>query len=167
MLAVPFPIMRRLSLLIVLALLGTAFAQQPSPPVPQVKLRLTEDLSSSSAKIGQPVSFEVVDPVQIDGKVIIAAGAHASATVTTVKRRGHNGRQGQLVLTVRSVSRVDGNEAILQSASVKQGSGKGEPIFGPCTFPFPADPAGLFRKGYDVMLYKGALLVATIAPDKP
>jgi hypothetical protein len=51
------------------------------------------------------------------------------------------------VLTVRSMSRIDGGEALLQSATVQKGSGHGEPIFGPCTFPLPADPAGLFRKG--------------------
>jgi hypothetical protein len=131
---------------------------------PQVKLRLTETVSSTDAKVGQLVSLEVVDPVQVDGKVIIAAGAHARASITTARRRGHNRREGQLVLTIESVSRVDGQKALLQSANVQKGSGHGQPIFGPCTFPIPADPVGLFRKGNDVVIPKGTELVAAITP---
>lgn len=160
--------MRRLIFSIAIALIGTAQAQQSSSSsAHQVKLRITENVSSANAKVGQLVSIEVVDPVQVDGKVIIAAGAHASASVSTVKRRGRNHREGKLVLTVKSVPRVDGGVALLQSATVQQGSGKGEPIFGPCTFPIPADPAGLFRKGYDVEIYSGTELVASIASNKP
>jgi hypothetical protein len=70
-------------------------------------------------------------------------------------------------LTVQSVSRVDGKQAHLQSGTVEKGSGRGEPIFGPCTFPFPADPVGLFRKGYDVVIPDGTELVAAIVPSSP
>jgi hypothetical protein len=72
-----------------------------------------------------------------------------------------------LVLTVESVSRVDGGQTLLQSANVQKGSGHGQPIFGPCTFPIPADPAGLFRKGSDVVIPKGTELVVAIAPGSP
>jgi hypothetical protein len=160
--------MRRLIFLIAIALIGTAQAQQSSSSTaPQVKLRITENVSSANAKVGQLVSIEVIDTVQLDGKVIIAAGAHAGASVTTVKRRGRNHREGKLVLTVKSVPRVDGGVALLQSATVQQGSGQGEPIFGPCTFPIPADPAGLFRKGNNVVIPTGTELVATIAQSNP
>src|ERR1700730_13496584 len=106
---------------------------QPSGDMPHVKLRMTETVSSADARVGQLVSLEVVDPVQVDGKVIIAAGAHARASATTAMRRGHNHREGQLILTVQSVNRADGAEALLQSANVQKGSGHGLPIFGPCT----------------------------------
>ena len=163
-----FAIMRRLIFLIAIALIGTAQAQQSiSSSAPQVKLRLIETVSSANAKLGQPVLLQVVDPVQVDGKVIIPAGSHASASVTTVKRRGRNHREGQLVLTLKSVPRADGGEALLQSTTVQKGSAKGEPIFGPCTFPIPADPVGLFRKGNNVEIPSGTELVARIAVCKP
>lgn len=129
--------------------------------VTHVKLRLTETLSSADAKVGQIVWLEVVDPVEYDGKVIIAAGAHARGSVTRARRRGRNGREGQLQFAVWTVSEIDGSEAHL-SAVAQKGSGRGEPVFGPCTFPFPADPAGLFRKGKDVVIPKGTELIATI-----
>jgi hypothetical protein len=128
----------------------------------KVKLRLVDTVSSADAKVGQIVPLEVVDVIQVDGKVIVAVGAHARATVTTAKRRGHNRREGQLVLTIQSVSLVEGKDVPLQSATLQKGSGHGPPIFGPCTFPLPADPAGLFRKGNDVVIPKGTELTAVI-----
>jgi hypothetical protein len=86
----------------------SATTGQPGRDMPHVKLRMTETVSSADAKVGQLVSLEVVDPVQVDGKVIIAAGAPARASVTAATRRGHNHREGQLILTVQSVSRADG-----------------------------------------------------------
>jgi hypothetical protein len=153
--------------LMFLALTQASFSQaaasdKTNSAGPQVKLRLTETLSSANAKVDQRVLLEVVEPVQVDGKIIVAAGASARASVTTARRRGHNHREGQLVLTVRSVSRADGREALLQSATVREGSGRGAPIFGPCTFPFPADPVGLFRKGENVVIPKGTELLASI-----
>jgi len=128
-----------------------------------VRLLLSETISSASAKVGQVVMLEVPDAVQAEGRVLIAPGALAQATVTTSKRRGHNSREGRLVLTIKSVKLVDGTDAPLQSAPLQKGSGKGEPIFGPCTFPIPADPAGLFRKGNDVVIPKGTEILASIS----
>jgi hypothetical protein len=144
-----------------------ASSTQPSQKVSQVKLRLTETVSSATARVGQPISLEVAEPVEVGGKLVVAVGAHARATVSVARRRGHNHRDGKLLLTIQSVTRVDGTEAQLHSASLDKGSGKGAPIFGPCTFPFPADPVGLFRKGDNVVIPKGTELVATLASDSP
>src|SRR4051794_13861014 len=84
---------------------------EPNHTALHVKLRLVETVSSAEATVGQLIPLEVVDSIQVVGKVVIAAGARARATVTTAKRRGHNNREGQLVLTIESVSRVDGKEA--------------------------------------------------------
>ena len=137
-------------------------AASPDHSAPQVKLRLTETVTSANAKVGQSVELEVVEPLEINGKVIIAGGAHARGVVTQAKRRGHNHREGQLQLTIQSVSQVDRTEALLQAATVQKGSGHGEPIFGPCTFPIPADSAGLLRKGEDVVIPQGTELIAAI-----
>lgn len=138
---------------------------QPTNEARQVKLRLTETVSSANAKVGQSISLEVVEPVEVDGKLLVAVGAHAHATVAVARRRGHNRREGKLVLTVQSVSRIDGTQVPLHSASLNKGSGQGPPIFGPCTFPLPADPVGLFRKGDDMVIPKGTELVAALASN--
>ena len=133
---------------------------------PQVKLRFIDTISSANAKVGQGLLLEVIDPVSIDGKALIAAGAHAHATVTQVRHRGRNRREGKLVLATQTVTETDGSEAALKSAVLQKGTGKGELIFGPCTFPFPADPARLFRKGVDVVIPKGTEFIATIKTDQ-
>ncbi|MES2393344.1 MAG: hypothetical protein V4555_17000 [Acidobacteriota bacterium] len=61
---------------------------------------------------------------------------------------------------MQTVTLTDGRNAPLHSEPLAEGSGKGEFIFGPCTFPFPADPVGLFRKGNDVQIPAGATLTA-------
>jgi hypothetical protein len=132
---------------------------------PQIKLRLTETISSATARVGQHVSLEAVDPVEIGGRVIVAVGAPANGTVSIARRRGRNHRDGKLILIIQNVSRLDGTHADLQSASLATGTGKGAPIFGPCTFPFPADPVGLFRKGENVVIPKGTELVATMVSE--
>jgi hypothetical protein len=130
----------------------------------EVKLRFTEAVSSADAKIGQVVSLEVVETVSVDGKRIIAIGALARGSVIKAKRRGHNHKEGQLVINVDTVKGIGGREFRLQSSIIQRGSGQGEPIFGPCTFPLPADPVGLFRKGSDVVIPKGTELIAVLAP---
>jgi hypothetical protein len=141
----------------------SAAIARPLAEAPQVRLRFVETVSSATARVGQPVSLQVVEPVEDGGKLVVAAGARASATVSAVRRRGHNRREGKLVLTVNSVRLADGTEAQLKSAPLRKGSGEGQPIFGPCTFPIPADPVGLFRKGENVVIPKGTELLATIA----
>jgi hypothetical protein len=141
---------------------GIAKSTRSVTDLVHVTLRLSETVSSATARAGQPVSLEVVDAVEIGGRVVVAAGSPARATVLIARRRGHNHRDGKLLLTIQSVSRVDGTQAQLQSKSLSEGSGKGAPIFGPCTFPFPADPVGLFRKGENVVIPKGTELVATL-----
>lgn len=129
-----------------------------------VKLRLLETVSSANARVGQPVKLEVVDPVTAGNETSIPAGVPGSAVVTTARKRGHNRRDGQLILTIKSIRLSNGKVVGLTAAPLKQGSGQGAPIFGPCTFPFPADPAGLFRRGNNVVIPKGTVVSAAISP---
>ena len=123
------------------------------PRVPS-RVQLTETVSSASARVGQAVHFDVVDPVEQDGAVVVAAQSPVRAVVTARRTRGRNQREGTLQLTLQSVLRVVGTQAPLRSAALKQGGRPGPLIFGPCTFPFPADPVGLFHKGQDVIIPK-------------
>src|ERR1039458_2371661 len=44
-----------------------------------IKLRLTENLTSATAKAGQQVSFEAVEETDVEGTMVIAKGAQALA----------------------------------------------------------------------------------------
>ena len=60
-----------------------------APPPPHtlldgtpIKLRLSETISSSDAKVGQEIPFEVIEDISVDDAVVLPKGATAIATVT-------------------------------------------------------------------------------------
>jgi len=66
--------------------------QAPAPiVVPQgtaIEVVLDQSLSSKTSTEGESFSATVVDPVVVDGQVVIPKGAHARGTVTSVKAAG-------------------------------------------------------------------------------
>jgi hypothetical protein len=130
-----------------------------------LNIRTLESTSSATSTLKQPIAMEVVDAVVIDGRTLIEAGAHVSAAVSEVRRPGHNRREGKVAITVTSVMAADGRERMVRLATFWQGTGKGLPIFGPCTFPIPADPVGLFRKGSNVVIPKGYVITVALPKD--
>lgn len=85
-------------------------------------------VSSQDVKKGDAISFRVVNPVKVDGVVIIAAGATATARVVKASRGGHFGRAGRLVWEMREVTAVDGTRIPLQSAGRIVGDSKGAKV---------------------------------------
>jgi hypothetical protein len=83
-------------------------AQTPSAPPPPntlldgtaIKLRLAETISSSNAKVGQQVPFEVTEDVVVQGVTVLPKGAQAIATVTDANAKKSMGRGGKLNVNV-------------------------------------------------------------------
>ena len=73
---------------------------KPSAPPPPntlldgtaVKLRLAETISSSNAKVGQQIPFEVTEDVVVQGVTVLPKGAQALATVTDASPKKSMGR---------------------------------------------------------------------------
>ncbi len=134
-----------------------------------VKLRLSETISSSNAKTGQEVPFEVFEDVEVQGVTVIAKGATALAVVTDAARKRSLGRGGKLDLSVQSVRLVNnekvklrataggkagGHTAVMTTAMVASGI-----LF------FPAAPLFLFIHGKDLTLPKGLETTAFVDGD--
>lgn len=85
-------------------------------------------VSSQDVKKGDAISFRVVNPVKVDGVVIIAAGATATARVVKASRGGHFGRAGRLAWEMQDVTAVDGTRIPLQSAGRIVGDSKGAKV---------------------------------------
>src|ERR1700685_679359 len=65
------------------------------PSGTHIPLVLHNAISPRSARPGDPVYFETLFPVMIDGKVVIPAGSYVSGEVTESKRPGREkGRRG-------------------------------------------------------------------------
>ena len=83
---------------------------------------------SQHVKKGDAISFRVVNPVKVDGVVVIAAGATATARVVKASRGGHFGRAGRLAWAMQDVAAVDGTRIPLQSSGRIVGDSKGAKV---------------------------------------
>jgi hypothetical protein len=124
-----------------------------------VRLKLKETINSSTAQSGQIVTFEVVEEIKIDNRVVIAEGAPAWGTIVEAEAKKSLGRGGKLAFRVEYVKAVDGTKIPLRANSVSKGNGKsvttGALVAGTAVVFFPAAPLFLLLKGKDVGIQKG------------
>jgi hypothetical protein len=85
-------------------------------------------VSSQNVKKGEAISFRVVNPVKVDGAVVIEPGATATARVVQASRGGHFGRAGRLAWVMESVTAVDGTRIPLQAPGRIVGDSKGAKV---------------------------------------
>ncbi|HEY9405537.1 MAG TPA: hypothetical protein VIQ24_23005 [Pyrinomonadaceae bacterium] len=132
---------------VILAMLNTpgaaVSADTASPPVaapPSQPLRvkipkgtpldveMAYTISSQEVRAGELISFRVVNPVLVDGVVVIAVGATATGRVVKSSRGGHWGRAGRIAWTMQDVTAVDGTRIPLASAGRIVGDSKGAKV---------------------------------------
>lgn len=134
-----------------------------------VKLRLSQTVTSATAKAGQEVTFEVVEDVQVNGVTVIQKGATALATVTDAEHKKTMGRGGKLNLNIDSVRLVDQQKAQLKATAGGSGGGHTGAMTGAMVATgilfFPAAPLFLFMHGKDITLPKGLETTAFVDGD--
>ncbi|MDT4967787.1 MAG: hypothetical protein QOJ64_2524 [Acidobacteriota bacterium] len=85
-------------------------------------------VSSQDVREGDSISFRVANPVKVNGVVVIAPGATATARVVKASRGGHFGRAGRLSWIMRDVTAVDGTRIPLQTTGKLVGDSKGAKV---------------------------------------
>jgi PEGA domain len=73
-----------------------------------IRLHITKMLSSANSLAGDKVSFAVAQDVEINGKIVIAKGATAAATVMFAEPPKGHGHDGKLVIHLDYVTLTDG-----------------------------------------------------------
>lgn len=147
-----------------------------APPTPNtlldgtdIKLRLSETISSADAKVGQQVPFEVTEEVDVQGVPVIAKGAKALATVTAAETKKSMGRAGKLDVNIDSVRLIDNEQAQLRAQKDVKGGGHTGAMTGAMVATaivfFPAAPLFLFMKGKDISIPKGTEITAFVQGD--
>ena len=152
-------------------------AAKPSTPPPPntlldgtaVKLRLSETISSSNAKVGQQVPFEVTEDVVVQGVTVLPKGAQAIASVTDANPKKSMGRGGKLNINVDSARLADGEKVQLRAVQDNKGGGHvgamtGAMVATAIVF-FPAAPLFLFIHGKDISIPKGTEVTAFVQGD--
>jgi hypothetical protein len=131
-----------------------------------IKLRLAETISSSNAKVGQQVPFEVTEDVVVQGITVLPKGAQAIATVTDANPKKSMGRGGKLNVNVDSARLADGEKVQLRAVQDNKGGGHvgamtGAMVATAIVF-FPAAPLFLFVHGKDITIPKGTEVTAFV-----
>lgn len=134
-----------------------------------IKLRLTENLSSATAKTGQQVSFEATEEITINGIPVILKGAKAMATITGAATKKSMGRGGKLDVSVNSVRLVDGESAQLRAIRETKGGGHTGAMTGAMVATaivfWPAAPLFLFVHGKEITIPEGMEVTAFVQGD--
>jgi hypothetical protein len=106
----------------------------PTKPQKNIKVRIPNglaieveapfDVSSQHVRKGDEISFRVINPVKVDGVVVIEPGATATARVVQASRGGHFGKAGRLAWAMEDVTAVDGTRIPLQAGGRIVGDSK-------------------------------------------
>lgn len=134
-----------------------------------IKLRLSQTVSSASAKAGDEIPFEVMDDIQVDGITVLKKGATAIATVTEAEAKRSMGRAGKLNMTISYARLVDGEKVSLRAVSNNTGGGHTGAMAGAMVatslIVWPAAPFFLLMKGKDITIPQGTEISAFIDGD--
>jgi len=145
-----------------------AFGLEDGTPV---RLKLTRNLSSADATVGERVDFEVLDEIKVKDVIVIPRGSIAWATVTEAQPKRRMGRGGKLNVNIDSVRLTDGEKAPLRAVKEAQGGShvgamSGAIVASAIVF-FPAAPFFLFMHGKDITIPEGTEIAAYINGDTP
>lgn len=106
-----------------------AVAPAPKITVPagtHIPLVLHNAISTRSARPGDPVYFETLFPVMIDGKVVIPAGSYVSGEVTESKRPGRVKGRGELMIKLTTMILPNAYMVNLNAVPSNAGTGGNE-----------------------------------------
>jgi len=114
-------------------------AAQPAPSkTPPARVRipsgtvlplvLHNGISTRSAKIGDPVYFETLFPVMIDGHVAIPAGSYVSGEVTDTKRPGRVKGRAELMIKLNTLILPNAYMVNLNAVPSDAGTGGNETV---------------------------------------
>lgn len=96
------------------------------PTGTHIPLVLHNAISTRSARPGDPVYFETVFPVMVDGKVVIPAGSYVSGEVTQSKRAGKVKGKAQIAIHLTTMILPNAYEVNLAAMPSNAGTGGGE-----------------------------------------
>lgn len=148
-------------------LLPGQFILQDATPV---KLRLTRNVSSEDAHVGDSVDFEVLEDVAANGIMVIPKGSVAIGSVTEAQPKRRMGRAGKLEIVLDYVRLADTEKAPVRAVKDAKGGshtvGMTAGIVATGLLFFPAAPFFLFMHGKDITVPKGAEMTAYVNGDE-
>jgi hypothetical protein len=98
------------------------------PSGTSIPLVLHNGISTHSAKVGDPVYFETLFPIMINGRVAIPAGSYVGGEVTESKRPGRVKGRGELMIKLNTLILTNGYMVSLNAVPRSAGTGGRETV---------------------------------------
>lgn len=129
-----------------------------------IEVELTETLSSQTSRQEQVFGLRTVEPIIIDGAVIVPAGAAGGGEVIDAAPSAFGGRQGRLILSGRYIE-IDGKRARIRGMQITAtGKDRAGAAVAVSFIPY-AGVASIFVQGGKVEIPAGARGLARLAED--
>lgn len=126
------------------------------PDAAPIRMRLTRDLTFTNVKPGDTVDFEIMDDLRIDGVLVIARGARATATITQAEAKTRANRGGELGVSLEFVPLLNGDKVAVRAAKEGRASGPADaPQVAAGAMVRPSAPSTLFTYGKDEAFPEG------------
>lgn len=127
-----------------------------------VSLQLLQDISSSSANVGDVLEFETNEPIIIDNMVVVPKGTKASGKVTEATPRKIAGKAGKLNFTIDYLNFANGKVIRLNSEQKGTGKNKTGTAIAEAVL---LTPLFLLKKGKNIKFEKGQIFKAFVEKD--
>ena len=88
----------------------------------------TTEFRRIAPRVGDPVYFETLFPIMIDGRVAIPAGSYVSGEVTESKRPGRVKGRGELMIKLNTLILTNGYQVSLNAVPRSAGTGGRETV---------------------------------------
>lgn len=128
-----------------------------------VKVIIAGEISSKTAKLGDPVTFMISEDVTVDGHVLVSRGTAAKGAVINASPAGRIGKSGKLGVAIESTVTVDGKQLKLRAAKGEEGRDRGTST---SLLAVTASYFFLLRKGSEAKVAAGTNLTAYVAEGK-
>lgn len=128
------------------------------PEGTEVRLRLLDKLVSGTATEGQRFNLELDEPLTVNGRVVVPAGAKAVGTVVASKKKGFMGKGGELNVMVDYML-VNDQRVRLRAAKSSEGNDK---VGATVALTVLFGPLGLLKRGHNIELNPGQIIPAYV-----
>ncbi len=89
-----------------------------------VILKLTREISSQEAHVGDTIRLAVARNVKVEGHIVIAVNVGATGEITMAEPSGMGGQKGRVGFTIFDTTAVDGTAVMLRMTLTRAGQGK-------------------------------------------
>ncbi|MDO8295700.1 MAG: hypothetical protein Q7T19_04580 [Caulobacter sp.] len=134
------------------------------PAGTRIEIELVDGLSSGTSSLGDRFAIQLVEPISIEGSVVVAGGATGEGEVIDVARAGIGGKQGKLIISGRFLD-LDGRRVRIRGMSLlASGKSRVDLATGLMLTPY-VGLAAVIIPGGDIEIPAGTRATARLAED--